>query len=220
MYFEKINKINKIRLISAIVGIALSSIILYYFSSSLFSHSPCCDYGQYYALGRQIEAKGFLGFFHTYSTYLFPLYISLLPVDLDTNYNVFLSSFAYIQSFVFLVLSCSILFLIRDSKYFFPFLLGICINPIILSYIPLPLTEFLTCLIIMVLIVLMANIDKIKPLLLIIIAGSIGGLLIALRPAHILVGVGLIFFVSYMSGININTANNKVILHINLCLRS
>ncbi|MFC1549431.1 hypothetical protein ACFL4R_00995, partial [Nitrospirota bacterium] len=143
---------------------------------------------------KEIEAKGLLGASNKNRTYMFSAYLSLLPFNLGSHLYAFLSSFVYIQSLIFLVLSCTILFLIRNSRYFFQFLFGVCINPLILIYIPLPLSESLVCLVVFVLIAIIVNIDRIKPSVFLVLIGTIAGSLVVIRPASISVSTGLIVF--------------------------
>ncbi|MFC1549482.1 hypothetical protein ACFL4R_01265 [Nitrospirota bacterium] len=187
-------KENLMRVIVAALGIGISATILYYYSSYLVSHPPSWDVRQYFEYGKEIEAKGLFGYSHPFRTYMFPLYISLIPFNLEDGFGGFISSFAYIQSSLFIVSSCVILFLIRDSRYFFHFLFGVCINPLVLIYIPVPLTESLVCLVIMVLFAFVANSDRIKPVFFVIAAGTMGGTLVVIRPASIFIGAGLIVF--------------------------
>ncbi|MFC1549433.1 hypothetical protein ACFL4R_01005 [Nitrospirota bacterium] len=182
-----------VRLASAILGIGFSALYLYFYANHIITSPICCDIAEYFDYGSEIEANGLWGICHGFRTYMFPLYLSLLPFNLESRL-AFLYSFVYIQSLLFLVLSCTVLFQMRKSKYFFPFLVGICINPIVLIYIPLPLTESLVCVVIITLLGIAANIDRIKPMVFLVAAGSVGGSFVAIRPASVSVSAGLLAF--------------------------
>jgi hypothetical protein len=195
--------------------VAIGSLIAFHRHDLDYPSCVGCDASEYGVMALGIKKLGIFGPWNgnNVRTYGYPLFISFVLTEHDltqTMAGYFTSKLAVVQSLLYIATCLCLFFVIHQKSPAMAWCcaLGLLLNPFVLNYIPLRLTEGLnaTILVSLTVIVCALSLNKMRLLqlyALILIGSLIAGFAMAVRPANFVVvaaWLGFLIFYTYDTG--------------------